>query len=59
MDGREFRQTDDDKARKVAIVNQAFVDHYFPKTNPIGREVWLQGRQSAPRLALDRKKFVN
>ena len=30
MDGREFRSTDDDKAPKVAIVNQAFADRYFP-----------------------------
>jgi putative ABC transport system permease protein len=43
--GREFRPTDDDKAPKVAIVNQAFVDRYFPKENAIGRKFWLDGRE--------------
>lgn len=44
IEGREFRSTDDDKAPKVAIVNQAFADHYFPQENPIGRKFWLNGR---------------
>ena len=44
IEGREFRSTDDDKAPKVAIVNQAFVDHYFPNENPIGRKFWMDGR---------------
>lgn len=43
-EGREFRSTDDDKAPKVAIVNQAFADRYFPHENPIGRKFWLNGR---------------
>jgi putative ABC transport system permease protein len=45
MQGREFRSTDDDKAPKVAIVNQAFVDRYFPNENAIGRKFWLDGRE--------------
>jgi len=44
IEGREFRSTDDDKAPKVAIVNQAFADRYFPHENPIGRKFWLNGR---------------
>ncbi len=44
MEGREFRTTDDDKAPKVAIVNQAFVDRFFPQENPIGRKFWMNGR---------------
>ena len=44
IDGREFRSTDDDKAPKVAIVNQAFADRYFPHADPIGRKFWLGGR---------------
>jgi putative ABC transport system permease protein len=43
-EGREFRSTDDDKAPKVAIVNQAFADRYFPKENSIGRKLWMDGR---------------
>jgi len=44
MDGREFRSTDDNKAPGVAIVNQAFVDRYFPHGNAIGRKFWFEGR---------------
>ena len=43
-EGREFRSTDDDKGSKVAIVNQAFVERYFPNENPIGRKFWMNGR---------------
>ena len=43
-DGREFRSSDDDKAPKVAIVNQAFADRYFPHGNAIGRKFWMNGR---------------
>ena len=42
--GREFRDTDDDKAAGVAIVNQAFADRYFPHESPVGRKFWLNGR---------------
>ena len=44
LDGREFRSTDDDQAPKVAIVNQAFANRYFPKESPIGRKFWFDGR---------------
>jgi putative ABC transport system permease protein len=44
IDGREFRATDDDKAPKVAIVNQAFTRRYFPNSNSVGRKFWLDGR---------------
>jgi putative ABC transport system permease protein len=44
LGGREFRSTDDDKAAKVAIVNQALADRYFPHENPVGRKLWLDGR---------------
>jgi putative ABC transport system permease protein len=44
IEGREFRSTDDDKAPHVAIVNQAFVDRYFPHEHPVGRKFWLNGR---------------
>ena len=43
--GREFRSTDDGKAPGVAIVNQAFVDRYFPHGSPVGRKFWLNGRE--------------
>ena len=44
IDGREFRSTDDDKAPKVAIVNQAFTHRYFPNSNSVGRKIWFGGR---------------
>lgn len=44
VEGREFRSTDDNKAPNVAIVNQAFVERYFPQQNPVGRNFWLNGR---------------
>jgi putative ABC transport system permease protein len=43
--GREFRSTDDDKAPKVAVVNQAFGDRYFPQASPVGRKFWFDGRE--------------
>jgi len=47
-DGRDVRSTDDRKAPKVAVVNQALADRYFPKANPIGKKLWLFGRQQPP-----------
>jgi putative ABC transport system permease protein len=47
ISGREFRSTDDDKAPPVAIVNQAFTDRFFPKSNSVGRRVWFGGRKDA------------
>jgi len=44
IDGRQFRSTDDDKAPKVAIVNQAFAERFFPNSNAVGRKFWLDGR---------------
>jgi putative ABC transport system permease protein len=44
IDGREFRSTDDGKAPSVAIVNRAFTDRYFPKSNSVGRKIWFGGR---------------
>lgn len=44
-DGRGFRSTDSGKETSVAVVNQAFADRYFPNQNPIGKKLWLSGRQ--------------
>jgi putative ABC transport system permease protein len=48
LGGREFRSSDDGKAPKIAIVNQAFADRYFPHANAIGRKIWLRGRDTPP-----------
>jgi len=47
-DGRDFRSTDTRNAPQVAVINQALADRYFPKTNPIGKKLWLGGRQQPP-----------
>src|SRR5581483_139366 len=39
--GREFTAADDGR-NKVVIVNQAFVDHFLPGQNPLGRRI-IQG----------------
>jgi putative ABC transport system permease protein len=44
IDGRQFRSTDDEKAAKVAIVNEAFAQRYFPKSNAVGRRIWFGDR---------------
>jgi len=41
IDGRQFRSNDDDKAAKVAIVNEAFAQRFFPKSNAVGRKIWF------------------
>src|SRR5271170_6504009 len=47
LEGREFRSMDDDKAPKVAIVNQAFARRYFPQGSALGRKFWLNGRDKS------------
>jgi putative ABC transport system permease protein len=42
IQGRDFRPTDDKKAPLVAIVNQAFVDRYFPNGAAIGKKLWFE-----------------
>jgi len=44
-DGRDFRSSDTRDAPGVAVVNQAFVDRYFPHANPLGKNIWNNGRQ--------------
>ena len=47
-DGRDFRSSDTRTAPGVAIVNQSLVDRYFGGSNPIGRKIWMRGRQQPP-----------
>jgi putative ABC transport system permease protein len=37
--GRAFNDSDSPNSPRVAIVNQALVDHYFPNQNPIGKRL--------------------
>ena len=37
--GRDFSDADTQKAQKVAIVNEAFVQHYFAGRSPLGQQI--------------------
>ena len=39
VDGRDFTEHDDEQSRKVMIVSEAFVRHFFAGRYPIGRRV--------------------
>ena len=41
--GRDFAATDDERAPRVAIVNDAFAKRFLPGTNPIGVRFYRQG----------------
>ena len=47
-DGRDFRTSDAQKEPSVAIVNRALADRYFTRQDPIGKKLWLSGRQRPP-----------
>ena len=42
LEGREFRWTDTDKSRPVAILNASAARLLFPKQSPIGRSITLE-----------------
>jgi putative ABC transport system permease protein len=46
IEGRDIRATDDRQAPPVAVVNQAFAARYFGGGNPVGKKVWINGRQA-------------
>jgi predicted permease len=46
VSGREFNGRDDRTAPPVAIVNQRFVDLFWPKVHPIGRRFRVIGRNA-------------
>jgi putative ABC transport system permease protein len=45
LEGRDFRASDSRDAPAVAVINQALADRYFPHENPIGKKLWLGGRE--------------
>jgi predicted permease len=46
--GRSFMQRDNRSSTPVVIVNQKFVDEYFPNVNPLGQHVSLGSPFKAP-----------
>ncbi|HKV35457.1 MAG TPA: ABC transporter permease [Pyrinomonadaceae bacterium] len=55
VSGRTFTPRDDADHPGVAIVNEAFVRHYFPNENPLGRRI----RPSPPGRIWDGKKLTS
>ena len=52
LQGRDIADTDTAAGRDVAVVNQAFVDHYFKNQNPIGRIFWF-GDEPTPKEPIE------
>ncbi|MGD0361668.1 MAG: ABC transporter permease [Bryobacteraceae bacterium] len=48
LDGRNLRASDDRKAPRVAVVNQALATRYFPHAPAIGKKIWLGGPKDPP-----------
>jgi putative ABC transport system permease protein len=44
IEGRGLRSTDTNDHPQVGVVNQAFVDHYFPHESALGRRFWMGSR---------------
>jgi predicted permease len=42
--GRDFSWSDDENSQWVAIVNQTFVDRYWPKQDAVGRQLQMEGK---------------
>ena len=49
LEGRDFSSLDHDEGLAVAIVNQEFVQRYYPNESPIGRRVQIRGALQAGR----------
>ena len=50
-EGRDFRASDanaNKEAPRVAIVNRALADRYFPGTSALGKKLWQGNRQQPP-----------
>jgi macrolide transport system ATP-binding/permease protein len=47
VQGRNFARTDDEGAPRVAIVNEHFVQHYWPNANPLGKRIRLKDADNA------------
>ncbi|MGA2610182.1 MAG: ABC transporter permease [Terriglobia bacterium] len=42
--GRDFTEQDMEKSQRVAIVNQQFVDQYWPGQDPLGKRISIYGQ---------------
>ncbi|HEX5889843.1 MAG TPA: ABC transporter permease, partial [Pyrinomonadaceae bacterium] len=55
VSGRAFTPQDDAEHPGVAVVNEAFVRHYFPNENPLGRRI----RPGPPGRIWDQKRLTS
>jgi putative ABC transport system permease protein len=46
VEGRAFRSSDNDGAPRVAIINQAAAERFFPGTSPVGRKLRDPGNRT-------------
>ena len=46
--GRAFRTSDREDSPRVAVVNEAFAKHYWPKADAVGKRIRLGGALGAP-----------
>lgn len=49
LEGRVFDKTDDTQSQRVAVVDEAFAKHFWPKENAIGKRVRYGGDTSSTR----------
>lgn len=58
LQGRDFRQSDDEKTEPVAIVNETFARKYFQTDHPVGRRMKFYGKWATViGMARDSKYF--
>ncbi|HSE96887.1 MAG TPA: ABC transporter permease [Blastocatellia bacterium] len=51
LQGRDFTEQDDEKAPRVAIINEIFARRFWPGEDPVGKR-FAQGRADAPMMEI-------
>ena len=47
LSGRSFKNTDDEKAPAVVMINQQMAERFWPHQDPVGRSITLMGSQGS------------
>jgi putative ABC transport system permease protein len=48
LEGRDFDRNDDERPARIAIVNESFAKHFFPKRDAVGRRFAFLSQTQAP-----------